>query len=73
MDGGFLLRFPQNGRNFPSAALSRTPAVAPVAHASRPALPDGIPASAPYTASDFRTGCISAGQPSVTADTSLST
>jgi len=47
MNGGFLLRFPQNGRNFPSAALSRTTASGPTAHASGPALPDGSPASAP--------------------------
>ncbi len=43
----FLLRFPQNGRNFPSAVLSRTTAFGPTAHASGPALPDGSPASAP--------------------------
>ncbi len=44
---GFLLHSPENGHNFPDAALSRTPAVAPVAHASGPALSDGSPASAP--------------------------
>ncbi|EFZ43168.1 hypothetical protein ECEPECA14_1115, partial [Escherichia coli EPECa14] len=40
---GFLPHSPENGRNFSDAALSHTPAVAPVAHASGPALSDGSP------------------------------
>ena len=46
---GFLLHSPENGRHFPDAALSRTPAVAPVAHASGPALSDGSAVSARKT------------------------
>ena len=41
---GFLLHSPENGRNFPDAALSRTTAFGPAAHASQSALPDGKPA-----------------------------
>ncbi len=43
----FFAPFPVKWTQLPPAALSRTPAVVPVAHASGPALPVGNPASAP--------------------------